>query len=163
MVERLKRLYGTKVSVVWVLLVLVLAVATGGYLAYDLSRHESICDAQTHPEVEYAFTFDTNKTGFVYAEDGWNLYGYPSEYEFYVLKKSTTGVVYEVDTIYSPPEQRLQRDLYWKASITSDTYSIRTEWGYMSIDPAEDYAKLSSRNGNFSTRVPVKDCGDGKA
>lgn len=144
MVGKLRRLLGTKVRVVWIVLLLAVALVTSGYVAYDWTRKTSVCDAQSHPEVAYAFT---------YGDD---------DDEFYVFEKSYSGVVYEVDTSYSPPRERLEDEKGWRRVPSGSYLRMGAERGIFYIYPGEDYATFSEYGSNESLRVEITDCaGDG--
>lgn len=140
MVGKLRRLLGAKVRVVWIVLLLVVALVAGGYVAYDWTRKTSVCDAQSHPEVAYAFTFGDDND------------------EFYVFEESHSGVVYEVDTLYSPPLERLEREKGWRRVPSGDYLGMWTEAGTYHIYPGEDYATFSEHGSNETERVEISDC-----
>lgn len=144
MVGRLRRLLGTKVGVVWLVLLLVVALVAGGYMAYDWTRKTSVCDAQSHPEVAYAFTFGDDND------------------EFYVFEKNVlgrnSGTLYEVDTSYSPPRDRLEREKGWRRVPSGSYLRMWAEGGTFDIYPGEDYATFSEYGSNESERVEITDC-----
>lgn len=143
-VGKLKRVLGAKVSVVWVVILVVMALAVGGFLTFDWTRNTSVCDAQSHPEVSYAFTYGDS--------DG----------EFYIFEKNilgkNSGTVYETDTAYSPPRERLERDKGWRRVPSGRYLRMWAEGGTFDIYPGGDYATFREYGSNSTRRIAITDC-----
>ena len=138
---KLKKLLQKKIAVGWVILLLVLLAAGGGYMAYDLMWKTSVCDAQSHPDVAYAFQFE-------HEDDG----------DFLTFEKGHAGAVYEVRPVYSPPREYLERDSGWRRVPSGDYLHLWTGYGDVRIYPGEDYAVIRENGGNETRRVEINDC-----